>query len=216
MITLARFALSTALVSSSVLIGACSSSPASGEAAAALPAPGSMAPSFSALDQAGKARTVEEFRGRPLVLFFYPADGSPGCTKEACAFRDAWQRYEAANVAVVGVSTNDVSSHAKFAAEHNLPFALLADTEQQVMRAYGVKSTMGFAQRVSILVDADGRVVRVWPDVDPGVHATEVLAAVSALPAAMPQSSPTPAAPTDGAATPTPTPTPTPTSTNDG
>lgn len=207
MITLHRFALSTVLGFSPFVVGACSSSPPGGETAAALPAPGSTAPSFAALDQAGKTRTVEEFRGRPLVLFFYPADGSPGCTKEACAFRDAWQRYEAANVAVVGVSTNDVASHAEFAAAHNLPFPLLADTDQAMLRAYGVKTTMGFAQRVSILIDADGRVARVWPDVDPGVHATEVLAAAAALPAAMPQSSPTPAAPPDGAATPTPTPT---------
>ena len=208
--TLVRLALCTALVSSSLVVVACSSSPASGETAAALPASGSMAPSFSALDQAGKVRTVEEFRGRPLVLFFYPADGSPGCTKEACAFRDAWQRYEAANVAVVGVSTNDVASHAKFAAEHNLPFPLLADTDQAMLRAYGVKTTMGFAQRVSILVDADGRVARVWPDVDPGVHATDVLAAVAALPAATPQTAPQPAAPTDGTAAPATT------TTNDG
>ncbi len=162
-----------------------------------------MAPSFSALDQTGKPRTNEEFRGRPLVLFFYPADGSPGCTKEACAFRDAWARYEAANVAVVGVSTNDVASHAKFVAEQHLPFALLADTDQAMLRAYGVQSTMGFAQRVSILIDAEGRVVRVWPDVDPGVHATDVLAAVADLPAKAPAPS------TDGAAAPA-------TTTNDG
>ena len=141
--------------------------------AMSLPAAGTPAPAFSAADQTGAVRTLESFHGKPLVLFFYPKDGSPGCTKEACAFRDAWQRYEAANVAVVGVSTDSVASHAAFAAEHRLPFALLADTDEQMLRAYGVKSMLGMAQRVTILIDGNGIVSRTFPDVDPGVHADE-------------------------------------------
>ena len=149
--------------------------------AAGLPAPGSMAPSFAAADQTGQTRTLEEFRGKPLVLFFYPSDGTPGCTAEACAFRNAWQRYADAGVAVVGVSTNDVASHAAFAAEHKLPFPLLADTDKAMLNAWGVSSTFGMAARVSFLIDGDGRIVRVFPDVDPALHAQEVLQAAAAL-----------------------------------
>lgn len=149
--------------------------------AAGLPAPGSMAPSFAAADQTGQTRTLDEFRGKPLVLFFYPSDGTPGCTREACAFRNAWQRYADAGVAIVGVSTNDVASHAAFAAEHKLPFPLLADTDKTMLNAWGVSSTFGMAARVSFLIDGDGRIVRVFPDVDPALHAQEVLQAAAAL-----------------------------------
>ena len=158
--------------------------------AAGLPPPGAMAPAFAAADQTGQTRTLDEFRGKPLVLFFYPSDGTPGCTKEACAFRNAWQRYADAGVAIVGVSTNDVASHAAFAAEHKLPFPLLADTDKAMLNAWGVSSTFGMAARVSFLIDGDGRIVRVFPDVDPALHAQEVLQAAAAL---SPTPAPTPA-----------------------
>lgn len=144
--------------------------------------PGSTAPSLRALDQTGRARTLEEFRGRPLVVFFYPKDGTPGCTAEACAFRDAWQRYEEAGVSVVGVSTDTVEAHARFADEHGLPFPLLADVDAAIAKAWGVGVTFGMTHRVSYLLDGGGRIARVFPDVDPGVHAGEVLAAAAALP----------------------------------
>jgi len=148
-------------------------------ASTTLIAAGSAAPDFAAKDQTGATRTRADWAGKPLVLFFYPKDGSPGCTKEACAFRNVWQKYEEKGVAVVGVSTDDVAAHKAFADEHKLPFPLLADTDGVVMKAYGVDSTFGLAARVTILVDSDGTVAKVWRDVDPGVHADEVLAAVA-------------------------------------
>ena len=161
---------------------------------------GAPAPAFSARDQTGTPRTLAEFRGRPVVLYVYPKDGTPGCTKEACAFRDAWKRYEEAGVAVVGVSTDDVAAHARFAAEHKLPFPLLADEGGAIARAYGVDLTLGLAQRVTVLVGPDGVVLRTWPDVDPAVHAAQVLPAATAA-----TTKPTaPTTPTSTAPTPTP------------
>jgi peroxiredoxin Q/BCP len=141
--------------------------------------PGMPAPSFQAQDQDGAVRTLAEFRGRPLVIFFYPKDGSPGCTKEACAFRDAWTRYEERGIAIVGVSKDDSASHKAFAVEHRLPFPLLADEDGAVARAYGVDSTFGLMDRVTVLVDEQGVVKMTWPNVDPGVHATQILNAAA-------------------------------------
>jgi peroxiredoxin Q/BCP len=133
-------------------------------------------------DQSGATRTLAAERGHPVVLYFYPRDATPGCTREACAFRDAWSRYQAAGAQVFGVSSDDVDSHRAFAAEHQLPFPLLADTEAHIADAYGVPHMGGFMQRVTFLIGADGKVARVFPSVDPGVHADEVLAAIAALP----------------------------------
>lgn len=152
-----------------------------GGARSALLPPGAVAPHVEAADQSGTTRTLAEYRGRPVVIFFYPRDGTPGCTKEACTFRDAWPRYQQAGVAIVGISTDGVQAHARFADEHKLPFALLADTDAAIARAYGVDVTFGLTKRVSFLIDAEGRIARVFPNVDPGVHATEVLEAAAAL-----------------------------------
>ena len=155
-------------------------------------APGATAPEFRAPDQTGAMRTLAEFKGRPLVVFFYPKDGTPGCTKEACAFRDAWQSYQERGIGIVGVSADDVASHARFAAEHKLPFPLLADVDGSVARAFGVDSSFGMVERVTILVDKDGVVQQTWPDVDPGVHAAQILAvaAPTSAPASTPASAP--------------------------
>ena len=144
--------------------------------------PGQAAPGFTARDQTGATRSLTEFLGRPLVLFFYPKDGTPGCTKEACAFRDAWQRYQQAGVTVVGISTDGVDAHARFAKQHALPFTLLSDPDAAIAKSYGVDVTFGLTRRVSFLLDGKGQVARVFPNVDPGVHATEVLEAAAALP----------------------------------
>lgn len=126
-------------------------------------------------DQTGTVRTLEDFRGNPLVIYFYPRNNTPGCTTEACAFRDVWSKYEHAGIAVVGVSTDSAASHAKFAEEYDLPFTLLADTESALLEAFGGKAKLGFAPRISFLVDEDGVVQATYPNVDPGVHAQQIL-----------------------------------------
>ncbi len=141
----------------------------------------SVAPDFTARDQSNTPRTLREFRGRPVVLFFYPRDGTPGCTREACAFRDAWARFSRSGAQVLGVSGDDVASHARFAREHALQFPLLADTEGAIGRAYGVGRFFGMASRVTFVLSPDGTVARVFPNVDPAIHADEVLRVVEAL-----------------------------------
>jgi peroxiredoxin Q/BCP len=139
------------------------------------------APEFRAADQSGHARTLREFRGHTVVLYFYPRDGTPGCTREACAFRDAWDRLAAAGAQVIGVSSDDVASHRRFADEHHLSFPLLADGDGRIADSYGVRRILGFDARVTFLIDREGRVAQVYPDVDPGVHADEVIRAVQTL-----------------------------------
>lgn len=143
---------------------------------------GHAAPEVSAEDPAGHEVRLSAAKGKPAIVFFYPADGTPGCTKEACAFRDAWSRYEAAGVVVLGVSTNSRESHRKFQAEHKLPMALAADESGAIGRAYGVSKKIWGYDRVSFLVDREGKAAKIWPSVDPGQHASEVLAEVARLP----------------------------------
>ena len=133
------------------------------------------APDFRALDQHGAQRTLAEFRGHAVVLYFYPRDGTPGCTREACAFRDAWDRIAATGAQVLGVSSDDVASHRRFADEHHLAFPLLADTDGRIADAYGVRRIFGLDARVTFVIDAGGRVMRVFPNVDPAIHADEVI-----------------------------------------
>lgn len=142
---------------------------------------GASAPDVTGHDLAKNEVKLSGLRGRPVIVFFYPADGTPGCTKEACAFRDAWKKFEAANVGILGVSGNSAESHAKFQREKNLPFALASDESGAIGTAYGVSKKLWGYDRVSFLIDREGKVVRVWPDVDPGVHADEVLAEAQKL-----------------------------------
>jgi peroxiredoxin Q/BCP len=142
---------------------------------------GALAPAVSGLDQDGKSRSVADVKGRFLVVYFYPKDGTPGCTAEACAFRDAWDRYDEAGVAVYGVSADDVASHKTFAEEHQLTFPLIADPDGAWSDAFGVGKFLGFTERVTFLIDPDGRVAATYPDVDPGVHASDLLRDVAAL-----------------------------------
>lgn len=144
--------------------------------------PITVAPDFSAPDETGKLRSLSEFRGRALVLYFYPKDGTPGCTREACAFRDEWQRIQRTGARVVGVSLDSVESHAAFKQKHSLPFPLLSDTDGRVLRAYGVpKNAKGYASRTTFIIDAKGVIRRIFPEVDPAVHVTEVLEVLSQL-----------------------------------
>lgn len=119
--------------------------------------------------------------GKPAVVYFYPADDTPGCTAEACAFRDIWSEYEAAGVLVIGVSTQDLESKRAFADKHELPFPLVADIDERWAKSFGVRVRGGYAERVSFLLDRNGKIAKVYPGVDPGVHAREVLADAAGL-----------------------------------
>jgi len=144
-------------------------------------AAGAPVPALQGVDQGGQRRSLEAERGRPFVVYFYPRDATPGCTAEACSFRDVWKRYEQAGIGVYGVSSDDAASHKKFADEQRLPFPLIADADGSWARAFGVSSTLGFYARVTFLVDRQGKVARVYPEVDPGVHAERVLTDAQAL-----------------------------------
>ena len=143
---------------------------------------GAAAPEFTAVTDSGATLRLSELRGKRVVLYFYPKDDTPGCTKEACAFRDAWAKFQTQKVGIVGVSRDSEESHRVFVKKHDLPFPLAADENGEIARSYGVKSTLGVSSRVTFLVTADGKIAKIWPDVDPGIHADEVLAAAAALP----------------------------------
>ncbi|HUO64167.1 MAG TPA: thioredoxin-dependent thiol peroxidase [Terriglobales bacterium] len=150
--------------------------------------PGRKAPAFSLQDQDGKTHSLKGYAGRPLVLYFYPKDDTPGCTREACDFRDALPDFKKGMAAVLGVSILDTASKAKFARKHRLNFPLLADPDHEVAEKYGVwkkkslygKSFMGLA-RTTFLIGADGVVARRWDNVKVDGHADAVLEAVEAL-----------------------------------
>ncbi|MCC6233000.1 MAG: thioredoxin-dependent thiol peroxidase [Verrucomicrobiales bacterium] len=149
---------------------------------------GDVAPDFTAETQDGTRVSLRQFRGRPVVLYFYPKDDTPGCTREACGFRDEHAALLARGAVVLGVSPDSVKSHAKFAAKFSLPFPLVADLEHQIAEKYGVwgeKVFMGRryqgVHRVTFLVGADGRLVALWPKVKPDEHAAEVLAALAQI-----------------------------------
>ena len=144
---------------------------------------GDKAPAFSATDQSGQRVSLSDFTGKTVALYFYPRDDTPGCTKEACAFRDDFAAFNKKDVVVLGVSTDSVKSHAKFAAKFKLPFRLLSDEDKKIVQSYGVygqKSFMGRkylgTHRVTFLIGPDGLLKKIWPVVKPADHAQEVLA----------------------------------------
>ncbi len=139
------------------------------------------APDLSSVDHQGNPVSLRALRGKNVVVFFYPKDDTPGCTKEACAFRDAWERYSQAGVQILGVSADDAASHTEFAKKYGLPFVLVPDTDLAWANAFGVKTTMGMTQRVSFLIGPDGTIAKVYPKVDPAIHSDEVLKDVAAL-----------------------------------
>lgn len=149
-----------------------------------LPAPGTRAPEFSLPDQHGTRHALADHAGRWLVLYFYPRNGTPVCTREACAFRDGQARLRAAGAAVIGVSVDSQASHARFAASHGLGFPLLADTEGQVARRYGVLvdfKIWRMAKRHTFLIDPQGKVQKVFTRIDPSRHADEIIAELNRL-----------------------------------
>ncbi|MBI5545331.1 MAG: peroxiredoxin, partial [Deltaproteobacteria bacterium] len=140
-------------------------------------APGSPAPEVWAPNQDGKIVRLEDFQGRPILLFFYPKDDTPGCTREACALRDSYRRYQEQGIVILGISRQDPASHKAFITKHKLPFDLLSDEDGVWAKAFGVKTVplLGWFKRQSVLLDADHRVVKFFDDVDPAKHAEEVL-----------------------------------------
>jgi peroxiredoxin Q/BCP len=139
---------------------------------------GAPAPGFAVTTHDGRHVALAELRGRWVALYFYPMDDTPGCTKEACGFRDAAQPLEDAGVVVLGVSEQGAASHAAFAQKYHLPFPLLPDEKGEIAGAYRVPVTIGLARRVTYLIGKDGHIARVWPSVSPTGHAQEILAAV--------------------------------------
>jgi len=142
---------------------------------------GASAPEVVGHGPSGDVR-LTELRGKAVVLYFYPQDETPGCTKEACAFRDAWNELEKANITVVGVSTNSAERHQAFQQKHQLPFALASDDSGEIGASYGVSKKLWGYDRVTFLIDRNGKVAHVWPSVDPGIHAREVIDQASRLP----------------------------------
>jgi thioredoxin-dependent peroxiredoxin len=147
--------------------------------------PGQKARAFTLKDQSGKTHKLSDYAGRPVVLYFYPKDDTPGCTTEACSFRDNLPRFKKSKAAILGVSILDEASKAKFAKKYGLPFPLLADPEHELAEKYGVwqeksnygKKYMGIA-RTTYLIGPDGKVQKRWDNVKVDGHADEVLAAL--------------------------------------
>jgi peroxiredoxin Q/BCP len=144
--------------------------------APALLAVGSPAPDFHAVAHDGQAVELSKLKGKYVVLYFYPMDDTPGCTKEACDFRDTWSKLEKKGVAVFGVSTQDNPSHQAFAQKYKLPFPLLPDPKGELAAKYKVPVNNGFARRITYLIGKDGKIEHVWPQVNPVGHAGEILA----------------------------------------
>jgi peroxiredoxin Q/BCP len=158
------------------------------QGAAAAPAPpegllaeGAAAPPIDVTAHTGEHVSLAALRGKPVVLYFYPKDDTSGCTKEASEIRDAWQKFQDAGAVVLGVSTDDNSSHVAFADKYKLPFFLLPDSGGAIAKAYGVPLRLGMAKRVTFIIDRQGKIGRVFPDVNPVGHASEILAAISQL-----------------------------------
>jgi thioredoxin-dependent peroxiredoxin len=164
---------------------ACASSHAGSndsEAPSAPLAAGAKTPELEGVDQNGATVRLKDLRGKPLLLFFYPKAGTPGCTKEACAFRDVWKRYQDAGVRVVGVSHDSVDAQVAFSREHGFQFPLVSDKDGRWGKAFGVPlRAWMFYSRISFLVGRDGKVAKTYLDVDPGVHAGQVLADAKGL-----------------------------------
>ena len=151
-------------------------------------AEGTLAPDFTLPDESGTPHSLSGYRGVSVVLYFYPKDDTPGCTKEACNFRDDYSAYQQAGVTILGVSPDDPKQHARFKSKYDLPFTLLADNGHQVCELYGVWGRKKLAGReydgvfrTTFLIDAEGKIARVFENVKPDVHSGEVQQALKAI-----------------------------------
>ena len=146
---------------------------------------GDLAPSFTAITNGGGKVSLADFKGKNVILYFYPRDDTPGCTKEACAFRDEFAAFKRKGAVVLGVSTDSAKSHDQFAEKFKLPFTLVSDEDKKIVQDYGAwgqKSFMGRkyqgTYRMTYLIGPEGRIKKIWPAVKPAEHAQEVLAAL--------------------------------------
>jgi peroxiredoxin Q/BCP len=146
---------------------------------------GDPAPDFTLADEEGNLHSLSDYHGKPVVLYFYPKDDTPGCTKEACGFRDDYSAYDKAGVKILGVSPDDSKSHAKFKTKYELPFTLLADPDHEVLKLYGVwglKKSFGReyegVKRMTYLIGKEGEIIKVYKKVKPANHSAEILAAL--------------------------------------
>jgi len=149
---------------------------------------GGQAPDFTLPDDEGRMHTLSDYRGKPMVLYFYPKDNTSGCTKEACGFRDNYSAYQDAGVTILGVSPDSSKSHANFRAKYELPFTLLADPDREVLKMYGawgLKKLYGREYegvlRTTFLIGKDGNILKVFEKVKPANHSAEILAALEDL-----------------------------------
>ena len=140
---------------------------------------GDTAPAFTVKDTNGNTVSLSDYAGKTVVLYFYPKDDTPGCTKQACSFRDSYADYEGKNIVVLGVSKDDEGAHQQFTQKYNLPFPLLADVDGSIIKAYDVEGSSGYAQRVTYVIDETGKIVHVDSSVKTDSHANDILAAVA-------------------------------------
>lgn len=146
---------------------------------------GMKAPEFTLGDKNGNAVSLSDFKGKKVVLYFYPKDNTPGCTRQACAFAERYDRFKEKNIEVIGISKDSTASHIKFAEKYNLPFVLLADPELKAIKAYGVwqekklygKVSMGVV-RTTFIIDEEGNIKKIMPKVKPDTNAEEILEAL--------------------------------------
>lgn len=145
------------------------------------PAIGTAAPEFRLQDQHDAWVSLADQKGKWVVVYFYPMDETPGCTTEACEFRDDIFAFHKLGVSVLGISVQDVASKKQFAAKHSLPFSVLADADKSVARAYGVLNVLGLARRETFVIDPQGRIAKHYPSVDPKEHSKQLLADLKVL-----------------------------------
>ena len=144
---------------------------------------GDIAPNFSVKDTNGNTVTLSDYAGKSVVLYFYPKDDTPGCTKEACSFRDSYAAYQGKDIAVFGVSLDDEASHQAFTSKFSLPFPLLADTEGEITKAYSVegeRNGVRYATRVTYVIGEDGKIAKVYSSINTETHADDILADLAA------------------------------------
>lgn len=166
-------------------------------AAAEMPQAGEQAPDFHGqMVYEGQVRPIKlsDYKGYKLVLYFYPKDNTPGCTREACAFRDGFEKFKAAGVYILGCSVDNAQSHTDFIKKYNLPFPLLLDPDKKIATAYGAANgipILGLNRRVTFVIDEHGKILKVYPQVDPSTNASEIIQAYAATPKATPSPAPT-------------------------